>query len=107
MQTDIINPTRREHRARITWSDEQVKQGLPKVAQTIDPAWTEGSVPKKDEGWSLACSFEEPPSKQGNPSVATVRFLVEEAPHSFLVPGAHLTLFERATNRCAAVEILD
>ena len=107
MQKQNTGTKGREHRARITWSEKQAEHGLPTFSRTIDPAWTDKSIPKKDEGWSLACRFDRPPREQGNPSVASVQFLVDEAPHSLLVPGARLHLFERATSQYAAVEILD
>jgi hypothetical protein len=107
MQKQNTGMKRREHRAKIMWSEKQAERGLPSFSKTTDPAWTENSVPEKDEGWSLACRFDRPPSQQGNPSVANVQFLVDEAPHGLLVAGARLRLFERATDQYAAVEILD
>jgi len=107
MQTPKAKPKDREHRARITWSDAQVQRGLPAFSKTTDPAWTDGSVPKLHEGWSLMCSFEVPPNEQGNPSIANVQFLVEKAPHALLVTGARLHMFERQTSQLALVEILD
>ncbi len=97
----------REHRARINWSPEQARLGLPITDRIVDPAWLPGAVPKTDEGWSLICQFDSPPSEQGNPSTARVHFLVDEAPHDRLQPGATLRLFERATRGFAAVEIVD
>ena len=94
-----------ERLARITWSPEYVAAGLPEVVETIDPAWL-GARTAGAEGWSLVCRFEPPPRVQGNPIVAAVRFLVPEAPHGVLVPGARLQLFERGTGRYAEVEIL-
>jgi hypothetical protein len=96
-----------EHSARITWSAEQVRRGLPPVSQTIDPAWLEDAEPLKGDGWTLMCRFERPPVQQGNPSAARVRFLVDEAPHDQLKPGTSLRLFERGTKGLATVEILD
>ena len=96
-----------EHRALIQWSSAQVQHGLPDVEGTIDPAWLDGVTPRVDEGWSLVCSFDSPPARQGNPSAARVRFLVEEAPHHRLRAGTRLQLYERATNALAQVEILD
>ena len=90
-----------EHRARITWSSEHVRLGLPTFSQTTDPSWLDGA----EEGWSLVCVFDRPPRVQGNPSVARVRFLMEEAPP--LTPGTTIQLFERATSQRATVEILE
>ena len=98
---------REERRARITWSAAQVRKGLPTFSQTLDPAWVEGTVPRRDEGWSLMCRVDAAPSEQGNPSMAHVRFLMPAAPHDALRPGATLRLFERETFDLAVVEILD
>ena len=92
-----------EHLARIFWSDEQVRRGLPAFTRTTDPAWFE-SV---DEGWSLVCRFHSSPREQGTPSVAHVAFLGTEAPHERLIPGARLHLFERSTRQTATVEIVE
>jgi hypothetical protein len=94
------------HRAQIAWSSEQVRRSLPECDRTIDPAWF-ASEPDGAEGWSLACDFDRPPSQQGNPSVARVRFWMEDAPHERLAPGVTLRLFERGTQQRATVEILD
>lgn len=96
-----------EHFARITWSDEQVRRGLPATPETIDPAWIEGAEVGHDDAWSLICHFDVPPSEQGNPSAALVWFLVAEAPHDALQAGAHLRLFERGTRGFATVEIVE
>jgi hypothetical protein len=93
------------HPARITWSAEYVRRGLPDVEQTIDPAWFEGDA-REREGWSLRCHFDPTPRVQGNPSQASVRFHVEGAPHERLVPGTILSMFERGTGQFARVEVL-
>ena len=95
------------HSAWIFWSAEQHARGLPAIAQTIDPAWFDDAQPGRDDGWSLVCDFQSPPSEQGDPSSARVRFLVAEAPHARLRPGVRLRLVERATQSYATVEILD
>jgi hypothetical protein len=92
-------------RARIHWSAAQVRHGLPYVTRTVDPAWFVGD-PSNADGWSLMCRFEQPPSVQGNPSMATVCFVVAHAPHDRLRPGTELHLFERATGQRAALTIL-
>ncbi|MCY7377860.1 MAG: hypothetical protein LH467_00790 [Gemmatimonadaceae bacterium] len=92
-----------EHLARIRWSDEQVRRGLPAFTRTTDPAWFESP----DEGWSLVCRFHASPREQGSPSVAQVAFLTENAPHHLLKPGAQLYLFERSTRQLAMVEIIE
>jgi len=99
---------RKVHAARIHWSQEQIRHGLPVITRTIDPAWfPEDHGPPVREGWSLMCEFEVPPSDQGDPSTARVQFMVDAAPHERLAPGTSLRLFERATQKYAHVEILD
>ena len=51
--------------------------------------------------------FEPPPNEQGSPTVARVRFVMPDAPHERLRPGATLRLFERGTHGFANVHILD
>lgn len=93
----------KEHRARITWSEAQVRHGLPRVRESMDPAWFDAG----EEAWSLRCRFDRAPAQQGNPSEGYISFLVPEAPHERLVPGAVLHLFERATTGHALVEVLE
>jgi hypothetical protein len=95
-----------DHPARITWSAEQVRRGLPRFDETVDPAWLCDAPPNED-GWSLICIFAPPPAEQGNPTLARVHFMREEAPHQLLRSGAALRLFERATGQYAVVEILE
>lgn len=98
---------RRAHLARIHWSLEQHRRGLPKTTRIIDPAWLENADPSGADGWSLGCEFERSPAEQADTSIAQVHFLAAEAPHEQLRPGAGLLLFERATQQYAHVEILD
>ena len=95
-----------EHRARITWSDDYVRRGLPDVEQTVDPAWLGDGPSREHEGWTLECRFAVAPKQQGNPSLASVRFRVDGAPHARLVPGAVLLMFEGGTGQYARVEIV-
>jgi len=92
-----------ERLARITWSPEQLRRGLPAFTRTTDPVWFE----TPDEGWSLTCRFHSSPREQGSPSVAHVAFAMEGAPHDRLVAGAKLHLFERSTRLLAIVEIIE
>ena len=68
----------REHRALVHWSDEHVAHGLSTATESIDPAWFEHDTPGRDDGWSLACSYDTAPDLQGNPSSARVHFLLDE-----------------------------
>lgn len=95
------------HRARIAWSSTQLALGLPGLRSTIDPSWLDGAVPTVDDGWSLVCEFDRPPSVQGNPTAGRIMFAVAEAPHAELKAGARLKLFERATGKYAIVEVLE
>src|SRR4051794_19786657 len=95
-----------EHLAEIEWSHMHVAGGLPSFERTTDPAWFWEDTPGTTEGWSLVCAFTTPPSHQGNPSRASVHFLVEGAPHDRLVPGALLRMFERRTRQYSTVRIL-
>ena len=101
-----MTPVPVAHTARITWSTEYVRQGLPDVEETIDPAWFDDGAAREREGWSLRCHFDPSPRLQGNPSQATVRFHVDGAPHERLVPGAKLSMFERGGGHYARVEIV-
>ena len=92
-----------EHLARISWSEEQIRRGLPVFTRTTDPAWFE----TPDEGLTLVCRFHASPREQGSPSVAQVAFLTEESPHERLTRGARLYLFERSTRQLARVEIVE
>ena len=96
-----------EHRARITWSDRQLRAGLPAISETVDPAWLYDATSRRNEGWSLVCRFDPSPQEQGNPTLASVHFLMDDAPHDRLEPGARLRLFERATGDLALVEIVE
>ena len=95
-----------EHQALITWSDEWVRRGLPKVDQTVDPAWFGDESTREREGWSLECRFDTVPSEQGNPSTARVQFRMDNAPHGRLAPGAVLLMFESGTGQDARVELV-
>ena len=75
--------------------------------QMIDPAWFDETAPGTAERWSLICEFDVAPSEQGDPSEARVKFLMPDAPHDRLCPGARLRLFERASGQYATVDILD
>ncbi|ETW94370.1 hypothetical protein [Candidatus Entotheonella palauensis] len=58
------------------------------------------------EAWSIVLEFDEPPLKQGNPSMARARFLVDAAPVDRLKPGRAFDLYE-GVKRVATVEIIE
>ena len=96
-----------EHRARIRWSASRAQRGLPDTVRYVHAIrFTEDPPPWPDESWSLVCVFDTPPSQQGNPSIARVRFLVDAAPHDRLKPGVKCWLFEGPT-QAAAIEVID
>jgi hypothetical protein len=96
----------REHRARIFWSAEQMRLGLPTALEGTDPAWVSPD-PSESNAWSLRFRFSASPVDLGSPTEAIVSFLLEDAPHHALLPGSTLRLFERGTRMWALVEILD
>ena len=57
------------------------------------------------ETWSLVLEFDEPPSAQGNPSMARARFLAEKAPVDRLQPGYAFELYE-GNKKVAMVHII-
>jgi hypothetical protein len=57
------------------------------------------------EAWSIVLEFDEPPSVQGNPSIARARFLVEQAPVDRLQPGHAFELYE-GKKKVAMVNII-
>ncbi len=59
-----------------------------------------------EEAWSIVLEFEEPPAKQGNPSIARAQFLMDTAPADRLQPGCAFDLYEGA-KRVASVEIIE
>ena len=58
------------------------------------------------EAWSIVLEFDEPPTAQGNPSMARARFLAEKAPVDRLQPGRTLELYE-GKKKVAMVEIVE
>lgn len=96
-----------ERLARITWSSQRVRLGLPAAYETMDAAWFGSEPTHGEEGWSLVCRYDEPPRIQGNPTRAWVRFAAAAAPHERLTAGTILRLFEPGTGQTALVEILD
>ena len=57
------------------------------------------------EAWSTVLEFDEPPSVQGNPSIARARFLAEQAPADRLKPGHAFELYE-GKKKVAMVNII-
>jgi hypothetical protein len=57
------------------------------------------------EAWSIVLEFDEPPSAQGNPSMAKARFLAGKAPVDRLKPGRAFELYE-GKKKVAMVEIV-
>ncbi|WHI47325.1 hypothetical protein QT397_14300 [Microbulbifer sp. MKSA007] len=59
-----------------------------------------------EHAWSMLLEFDKAPVKQGNPSLGTASFLVEDAPHERLQQGTIFELYEGPT-RVAEVKILE
>jgi hypothetical protein len=57
------------------------------------------------EAWSIVLEFDEPPSAQGNHSMAKARFLAGKAPVDRLKPGRAFELYE-GKKKVAMVEII-
>jgi hypothetical protein len=57
------------------------------------------------EAWSIVLEFDEPPSTQGNPSIAKAQFLAGKAPVGRLKPGRAFELYE-GKKKVAMVEIV-
>src|SRR5215813_1161677 len=76
--------------AKVHWipAEEGGRAFLPtgKKYATIS-RFTEDADTWLQEAWSIVLEFDEPPSVQGNPSLARARFLVEQAPVDRLKPG--------------------
>ena len=92
---------------RVTWA--QRKGGStqpPPVTRYADiarfpddgPAWPDGA-------WTVVLDFPTPPADQDGPIVGTARFLMDDAPHSGLRPGAVFDLY-RGLTYVATVEVL-
>jgi hypothetical protein len=95
-----------EHAAEITWTADCLARGLPQVPEYVGPVHRPGIAPPwTQDAWSLVCRFDEPPHVQGNPSRASVYFLLPSAPADWLQPGSMLWLWEGATH-VATVAIL-
>ena len=46
------------------------------------------------DAWSIVLEFEQPPNKQGNPSLGYARFLMPNAPKNKLFSGVNFELYE-------------
>lgn len=57
------------------------------------------------DAWSVVLEFSEPPAKQGNPSIGTARFLVDNAPEERLINGKTFEMYE-GRMKVAEVKIL-
>jgi len=67
--------------------------------------FTEDAGTWLQDAWSIVLEFDEPPSVQGNPSIARARFLVETAPVDRLKPGHAFELYE-GKKKVAMVKII-
>jgi len=94
--------------AKVHWipAEEGGRTFLPTGKQyaTIS-RFTEDASAWLQEAWSIVLEFDEPPSVQENPSIARVRFLVEQAPVDRLKPGHAFELYE-GNKKVAMVHII-
>ena len=94
--------------AKVHWipAEEGGRAFLPTGKQyaTIS-RFTEDAGTWLQEAWSMVLEFDEPPSVQGNPSIARARFLVEQAPVDRLQPGHAFELYE-GKKKVALVNII-
>ena len=95
--------------AKVHWipSEEGGRTSLPtsKRYATVS-RFAEDTSAWLQEAWSIVLEFDEPPSAQGNPSIARARFLAEKAPVDRLKPGQAFELYE-GTKKVARVEIVE
>ena len=98
----------REHLAIVTWLPTELREGgqLPHSLQYTGIS----RFPSDGSGWpdgsySIVCRFSVPPSEHGTSSEAHVRFLVDDAPHHRLTPGARFELYEGLL-QVATVDVL-
>lgn len=95
-------------RAKVHWipPDKGGRTALPAGQHyTTVSRFQEDDERWRQEAWSIVLEFDEPPAKQGNPSMARARFLVEAAPIERLKPGCAFELYEG--KKCVAtVEIM-
>ena len=94
--------------AKVHWipAEEGGRAFLPTGKQYATIArFTEDAGARLQEAWSIVLEFDKPPSVQGNPSIARVRFLVEQAPVDRLKPGRAFGLYE-GKKKVAMVEIV-
>lgn len=96
------------HAGLVRWlpAKERDRAGLPATLRYVGIGRFLEDIPG-DDIWSVVLEFEVPPPEQvSDVSRATVRFLVEAAPHDRLQPGVRFSLYE-GNAKVADVEVLD
>ncbi len=78
---------------RVEWLGEKL-QNLPNSSQYSTVAKFDNDKNFLDNAWSIVLEFLVPAKSQGNPSFATARFLMKNAPHEKLSENAMFELFE-------------
>ena len=98
------------HDALIHWTPETVrgKRELPPTLRYVGLSRFPEDVPGQDEAWSVVIRFDQPPPEQASRTTSRgrIQFLVDEAPHERLRPGAKFELYEGPFH-VANVEVLD
>lgn len=97
-----------DHLGIVSWAHAKSNGhlGLPHSLRYVGIGRFDSDGPEWPDGaYNVVCTFSEPPSEHGSPGEATVRFLVEDAPHERLAAGARFRLYE-GPHEVAWVEIL-
>jgi hypothetical protein len=84
-------------RARINWltPEQGGRAALPADQRYVTIAkFAEDGPSWPDGAWSVVTEFDVEPIKQGNPSLGTVSFLMENAPRERLAAGTKFELHE-------------
>jgi hypothetical protein len=98
------------HAAVVRWasSAQRGRRSLPATLRYVGLSrFAEDGARWPDGAWSIEAKFNQPPPEQGSDeiSMATVRFLVDEAPQTRLRRGARFCLYE-GLQKVAEVEVL-
>lgn len=96
------------HAGLVRWlpAEERDRTGLPATLRYVGIGRFLDDI-RGEDVWSIVLEFDVPPPEQGSDvSRATVRFLVEDAPHDRLRHGVRFSLYE-GNAKVADVEVLD
>ena len=77
----------------VKWQSKRATS-LPEGKQYITVAKFNEDLHWEKNAWSVVLEFTVSPKLQGNPSLGSVRFLMESAPHDRLTKGCQFELYE-------------